>query len=53
MTKKKTEKKPVQKSKKSNANVWLVLGAFAVMAGIFHPPTPRAGSMGRRGRGGE
>jgi hypothetical protein len=28
--------------------------AFAIMAGIFHPPTPRAGSgMGRRGRGGE
>ena len=34
MTKKKIEKKPVHKSKKSNANVWLVLGAFAVMAGI-------------------
>jgi hypothetical protein len=28
--------------------------AFAIMAGIFHPPTPRTGSgMGRRGRGGQ
>ena len=34
MTKKKTEKKTGQKSKKSNGNVWLVLGAFAIMAGI-------------------
>jgi hypothetical protein len=28
--------------------------AFAIMAGIFHPPTPRAtGGTGRRGGGGE
>ena len=28
------KKKTVQKAKKSNANVWLVLGAFVIMSGI-------------------